>query len=48
MKNFKILRQPRNAAKVDLRVSPKSISEFKTRIIGTKFYLTPFWFYEKS
>ena len=48
MKYFKIVDHPRNASKYDLSVSPKSILAFKTRISGTKIYLTPFWFCEKS
>ena len=48
MKYFKILDHPRNASKIDLSVSPKSILSFKTRISRTKIYLTPFWFCEKS
>ena len=48
MKYFKILGHPRNASKIDLSVSPKSVLAFKTRISGTKIYLTLFWFCEKS
>ena len=48
MKYFKILGHPRNATKIDLSVSPKSVLAFKTRISGTKIYLTLFWFCEKS
>ena len=46
-KYFKILDHPRKTSKTDLSVSPKSILAFKTRISGTKIYLTPFWFCEK-
>ena len=44
MKYFKILDSLRNASKIDLSVSPKSVLEFKKQIGGTKIYLTPFWF----
>ena len=36
MKNFKIFDHPRNASKIDLRVFPGSVLEFKTRISETK------------
>ena len=47
-KHFKIVNHPRNASKIDLSVSPKSVLAFKTRVSGIKIYLTPFWFWEKS
>ena len=48
MEYFKILDHPKNAPKFDLSVSPTSVLEFKKRISGTKIYLTPFCFCEKS
>ena len=48
MKYFKILDHPRNASKIDLSISPKSVLKFKTQISETKIYLAPFWFGEKS
>ena len=45
---IKIIEYPRNVSKADLSVFPNSVSEFKTRISGTKIYLTSFWFCEKS
>ena len=48
MKYFNIFDRPRNASKIDLSVSPKSVLEFKTQIKGTKFYLASFWFCKKS
>ena len=48
MKYFKILDSPRNASKTNVSVTPKPVLEFKTRNSGTKIYLTPFWFCEKS
>ena len=47
MKYFKIHDHPRNAPKIDLNVSPKSVFAFNTRICGTKIWLTTFWFCEK-
>ena len=43
MKYFKLLDHPKNASKIDLSASPKSVLEFKTRISGTKIYLKSFW-----
>ena len=48
MKYFKTLDHPRNASKIDLSVSRKSVLAFKTRVSETKIYLTLFWFCEKS
>ena len=48
MKYFKILDHPKNVSKIVLYVSPKLVLELRKRVSGTKIYLTPFWFCEKS